>query len=91
MTWNHDTGIVSGMPIKTGVYTVTIITDFYDGEYAVEDTVMMTVDALPSWDVGTFRGSVETYGLWWSDACGFEVKVAANGGLSAKLIEPNPA
>lgn len=89
--WDPVTGVISGIPTKAGVYTVTVLTTCYGGEFTEEDTVTMTVNALPDWVVGTFRGRVITEGVDSFDACACEVKITSSGSVSAKLIEPNPA
>ena len=89
LKYDAKTGKITGIATKPGDYTVTLT--ITDGKVKYVSTITIEVEALPDWVVGTFRGSVETYGWDWSDICSFEVKVAANGGVSAKLVEPNPA
>lgn len=89
LKYDARTGTIIGVATKPGIYTVTLTVT--DGKEKYVSTITVEVEALADWVVGTFRGCVETYGWGWSDICSFEVKVAANGGVSAKLIEPNPA
>ena len=88
--WDPVTGVISGIPTKAGVYTVTVLTTCYGGEFTAEDTVTMTVNALPDWVVGTFRGSVITEGWGWGDASSFEVTISKTGIVTAKINEAIP-
>jgi hypothetical protein len=51
------------------VYTVTVLTTCFEedvDEWVEEDTVTMTVNALPDWVVGTFEGYFDEYG-WYDE------------------------
>jgi PKD repeat protein len=89
LKYDAKTGKITGVATKAGTYTVTLTVT--DEEYKYVSTITIEVEALPDWVVGTFRGCVKTYGWDWSDICSFEVKVTSQGGVAAKLIEPNPA
>ena len=89
LKYDAKTGMITGVATKSGTYTVTFTVT--DGKAKYVSTITIEVEALPDWVVGTFRGSVDTEGWGWSDICGFEVKVSSQGGVTAKLIEPNPA
>ena len=89
LKYEASTGQITGCATKAGAYTVTLTVT--DGKEKYVSTITIEVEALPDWMVGTFRGSVEAYGWDWADVCSFEVKVTSQGGVSAKLIEPNPA
>ena len=58
--------------------------------YSYEDTITMTVESLPDWAVGTFRGSVITQGYDWGDANSFEVAISKTGAVTAKINESIP-
>ena len=83
--WNPVTGVISGIPTKAGVYTVTVLTTCYGGEFTAEDTVTMTVNALPDWVVGTFYGSVITDNGDWGWESAMEAKVTNAGKVTLTL------
>ena len=89
LKYDAKIGKITGIATKAGTYTVTLT--ITDGKAKYVSTITVEVEALPDWVVGTFSGGVKTYGRGWDDACGFEVKVTANGRVFAKLIEANPA
>jgi hypothetical protein len=85
MKWDPETGIVSGTPTKTGVYTITVLTTCYGGKFTEEDTVTMNVNALPDWVVGTFYGSVITDNGDWGWESAMEAKVTSAGKVTLTL------
>ena len=93
MKWDPKTGIVSGVPTKTGVYTITVLTTCY-GDYGdswtEEDTVTMNVNALPDWVVGTFNGDGDFINPKDSDGDWMDgvstLTVSKTGALSGKVI-----
>ena len=93
MKWDPKTGIVSGVPTKTGVYTITVLTTcygYYGDSWTEEDTVTMNVNALPDWAVGTFNGDGDFVNPKdpdgdWMDGVS-TLTVSKTGALSGKVI-----
>ena len=81
LKWDAKSGTISGVPTaKTGAYTVTF-TASKKGEANQKATITLNVEALPSWVVGTFDGSVDGGGLVQS------FTVSANGKISGKVLK----
>ena len=81
LKWDTKSGTISGVPTaKTGAYTVTF-TASKKGEENQTATITLNIEALPSWVVGTFDGSVDGGGLVQS------FTVSANGKISGKVLK----
>lgn len=84
LKWNAKTGVITGVPTKAGVFTVTF-TASKKGEANKIATITLATEALPAWAQGTFAGYVKTYGGEpdCEDAYGSAtMTVAANGKVS---------
>jgi hypothetical protein len=90
MVWDPSTGMVTGVPSKTGRYTVAIITEGSEYGEKYEDTVTVCVDALPGWVVGKFYGSVITHGYGWEWPTLLTVDISNSGIAKASLSDPEP-
>ena len=90
LKWDAKTGKIVGVPTaKAGSYTVTF-TASKKGEPNQVATITLNVEALPTWAVGTFDGSVIVGGAPGDRAlpCGLvAMTVAANGKISGKVID----
>ncbi len=90
LKWDAKTGKIVGVPTaKVGSYTVTF-TASKKGEANQIATITLNVEALPTWVVGTFEGSVIVGGASGDRAlpCGLvAMTVAANGKISGKVID----
>ena len=90
LKWDAKIGKIVGVPTaKAGSYTVTF-TASKKGEPNQIATITLNVEALPTWAVGTFEGSVIVVGAFGDRAlpCGLvAMTVAANGKISGKVID----
>ena len=90
LKWDAKIGKIVGVPTaKAGAYTVTF-TASKKGEANQIATITLNVEALPTWTVGTFEGSVIASGALGDSAlpCGLvSMTVAANGKISGKVID----
>ena len=87
LKWNAKTGVITGVPTKAGVFTVTF-TASKKGEANQIATITLATEALPAWAQGTFAGyaraldgepsGVEAHGL-------ATMTVSANGKVSGKI------
>ena len=57
LKWNAKTGVITGVPTKAGVFTVTF-TASKKGEANQIATITLATEALPAWAHGTFAGYV---------------------------------
>ncbi|MBQ9431545.1 MAG: InlB B-repeat-containing protein [Kiritimatiellae bacterium] len=57
LKWDADVGAITGVPSKSGTYTVTFKTS-KNGEMPQTATITLTVGSLPVWAQGTFTGCV---------------------------------
>jgi len=81
--------MITGAPTKAGSFNVVLTVTAVSG--AVQSiTIPVTVEALPSWLVGTYTGMVgRGEGKNWMAYGTFSLTVAATGKISAKVVVPS--
>ena len=83
MKYDAKTGRVTGVPTKSGTYTVTV-TGTKKGEPTETATITVTVDGMPEAVAGTYVGHISDYG---GDMAGsLTLTATAAGKLTAKVV-----
>ena len=84
MKYDAKTGRVTGVPTKSGTYTVTV-TGTKKGEPTETATIMVTVDGMPEAVAGTYVGQISD-GSSGNMAGSFTLTATAAGKLTAKVV-----
>lgn len=86
LKYNAATGLIEGVAMKAGWYTVTLTVQ--SGKTKTISTITLKVDALPGWAYGTFNGGVLSDPKKLGSVCGLAtITISNTGKISGKILK----